>query len=440
MNTTARVAGLPQALTLMLVSTMPTMALAALVPVLPAFFEHFATVPNRETLVPMILTVPSLCVALFSAPIGAAADRWGRRPVLLLALLAFAVCGTLPMLFDELHAIIASRFVVGIAEAAVLTAGNALLGDYFAGTERQKWLGLQMSIGPFVGTGYLLAGGALGSWLWKGPFLIYLLGFVALALAWATLHEPARAARPAPDAATTARSTAAAPPSITTPPSTAAQSSTAAPATPFPWGLTALIVGVTLVVSIVYFLQAVQHGRIFAELGVSTPARISWIVSAASMGTVIGGYVFKRMRPLPVGTMLAIVFLGFGIGYVGVALAPNWMVGAPLDAVGQFAGGLAIPTLISWALARYPFEHRGRGMGFWGAAFFLGQFLNPPVMSAIAHGRLGFMQSTGVLGLACFALAAVAAWRGRVAARATAAPALAPSAAATAARPTAAPP
>ena len=391
----ARTAGLAQAITLMVVSTMPTMALAALVPVLPAFFEHFAAVPNKEQLVPMILTVPSLCVALFSAPIGAAADRWGRRPVLLLALLAFAVCGTLPLLFDDLHAIIASRVVVGVAEAAVLTVGNALLGDYFVGAERQKWLGLQMSIGPFVGTGYLLTGGALGTWLWKGPFLIYVLGIVALALALATLYEPAREAHPAAKAA--------------------------APATPFPWRLTALIVGVTLVVSVVYFLQAVQHGRIFAELGVSTPARISWIVSLASVGTVVGGYTFKQMRPRPVGTMLAIVFAGFGIGYVGVALAPDWKIGAPLDAVGQFAGGLAIPTLISWALSRYPQEHRGRGMGFWGAAFFLGQFFNPPVMTAIAHGRLSFMQSTGVLGLACFVLAAVAAWRGAVASRATAA-------------------
>jgi hypothetical protein len=214
-------------------------------------------------------------------------------------------------------------------------------------------------------------------------------------MALVTLHEPARAPRPAGTAAT--------------------------PATPFPWGITALIVSVTVLVSIVYFLQAVQHGRIFAELGVSTPARISWIVSAASVGTVIGGYTFKQMRPLPVGTMLAIVFAGFGIGYVGVALAPNWMVGAPLDAVGQFAGGIAIPTLISWALSHYPFEHRGRGMGFWGAAFFLGQFLNPPVMTAIAHGRLSFMQSTGVLGVACFVFAALAAWRGAVAPRATAA-------------------
>jgi len=82
---------------------------------LPAFFVHFAAAPHKELLVPMILTVPSLCVALFSAPIGAAADRWGRRRVLLLALLAFAVCGTLPMLFDTLPAIIASRVVVGLA-------------------------------------------------------------------------------------------------------------------------------------------------------------------------------------------------------------------------------------------------------------------------------------------------------------------------------------
>jgi len=389
---TPRSAGLAQALTLMAVSTMPTMALAALVPVLPVFFQHFATAPNKEWLVPMILTVPSLCVALFSAPLGAVADRWGRRPVLLLALLAFAVCGALPVLFDDLHAIVASRFVVGVAEAAILTVGNALLGDYFAGTERQKWLGLQMSIGPFVGTGYLLAGGALGSWLWKGPFLIYILGFVALALAVVTLYEPARDM----------------------------QEGSTATTRPFPWRLTALIVGVTLAVSVVYFLQAVQHGRIFAELGVDTPARISWIVSLASMGTVIGGYTFKQMRPRPVGTMLAIVFAGFGVAYVGVALAPDWIVGAPLDAVGQFAGGMAIPTLISWALARYPLEHRGRGMGFWGAAFFLGQFLNPPVMTAIAHGRLSFMQSTGTLGLVCLAFAAVAAWRGSVAARTTA--------------------
>jgi MFS family permease len=396
MTATTRPAGLAQALTLMVIGTMPTMALAALVPVLPALFEHFAAVPNREALVPMILTVPSLCVALFSAPLGAAADRWGRRPVLLLALLAFAVSGTLPLLFDDLHTIIASRFVVGVAEAAVLTVGNALLGDYFAGAERQKWLGLQMSIGPFVGTGYLLAGGALGSWLWKGPFLIYVLGFVALAMAWVTLHEPVRESR------------------------AATPGTGSAPATPFPWRLTALIVGVTLVVSIVYFLQAVQHGRIFAELGVSTPARISWIVSAASIGTVIGGFAFKQMRPRPVGTMLAIVFAGFGIGYVGVALAPSWIVGAPLDAVGQFAGGIAIPTLISWALSRYPLEHRGRGMGFWGAAFFLGQFLNPPVMTAIAHGRLDFLQSTGVLGAVCFVLAAIAAWHGTLTSRATA--------------------
>ena len=132
-------AGRAQGLSLIALGTLPTMAIAALVPVLPALFGHFKAVPNKELLVPMILTVPSLCVALFSSPIGAIADRWGRRPVLLLALVAFSVCGVLPMFFDSLYSIIASRVVVGIAEAAILTVGNALMGDYFDGEHRRQW-------------------------------------------------------------------------------------------------------------------------------------------------------------------------------------------------------------------------------------------------------------------------------------------------------------
>ena len=78
-----RAAGLAQALTLILVGLMPALALAGLVPDLPQLFQHFAAEPNRELLVPMIITVPSLCVALFSGFAGAIADRWGRRRLLL---------------------------------------------------------------------------------------------------------------------------------------------------------------------------------------------------------------------------------------------------------------------------------------------------------------------------------------------------------------------
>ena len=38
---------------------------------------------------------------------------------------------------------------------------------------------------------------------------------------------------------------------------------------------------------------------------------------------------------------------------------------------------MAVPTLIAWAQTKFGFEHRGRGMGLWTGAFFLGQFLSP---------------------------------------------------------------
>ncbi len=381
MGAPVREAGRAQAVSLIVLGTLPTMAIASLVPVLPALFAHFQSVPNKELLVPMVLTVPSLCVALFSSPIGAAADRWGRRTVLLLALLMFSVFGALPMLFDDLYSIIASRVAVGLAEAAILTVGNALMGDYFDGERRRHWLGVQMSIGPFVATSYILLGGQLGSWSWRGPFLMYLIGFLVLAVAVLYLYEPV--ARQPADAKPTVK-------------------------TPFPWSATFLVSGITLVVSIIYFLQAVQHGRIFADLGVDSPARIGMIVSLASMGTVVGGFTFKLLPPRPVAFLLAISFAAYGISYVGVGLSPNYWYGLVFDAVGQFGGGFVLPTLIMWALSKYGYEHRGRGMGVWAASFFLGQFLSPPVMTLIAHGELTFLASVAVLGGVCLVLAAAA--------------------------------
>jgi len=368
-----------------IMGSLPTLAIASLVPVLPALFARFKDAPHMEWLVPMILTVPSLCVALFSSGIGAAADRWGRRRILLLALVAFGVFGTAPMLFDDLHAIIASRFMVGIAEATILTVGNALMGDYFSGEDRKRWLGLQMSVGPIVSSGYILAGGMLGSISWRGPFALYLLGLLVLIPAARYLFEPAAVAR---DAST-------------------------GPAARFPWRATLLVSAVTIAVSIVYFVQAVQHGRIFGDLGVTTPGRISLIVTLASIGTVIGGYTYRRIRLRPVGRMLSLVFYCYGFSYVGIALSPGYVSGALFDSVGQFAGGFTVPLLIAWALTKYDQDYRGRGMGVWGACFFVGQFFSPPVLSLIAHGRWSFLSTVGIVGAGCLAAGAVAWFSGR---------------------------
>lgn len=371
-----RKAGRAQGIALMGILAMPTLALAALVPSLPQLFQQFSSVPNFQLLVPMIITVPSLCVALFSGFMGAIADRWGRRKLLLAALFAFALLGLAPMLFDSLVLIVASRVVVGLAEAAILTVGNALMGDYFEGEDRQKWLGYQNMFAPLIGSAILLSGGFLAGMHWRYPFLLYLSGFAVLAWVYCVCWEPGRAA--------TAESQ---------------------PATPFPWGVSMLVGGVTVLFSLVFFVQAVQHGRIFGDMGVASPERISVLATIASLGTVLGGYLFKRYAGFTVTRWMAIVLGFYGVSYIGVALAPNLLTGLPLDALGQVGGGLMLPVLVTWALQHYGYEHRGRGMGLWGGAFFLGQFLSPPLLTLIGSFGISFLGSVAVIGAVCLAAA-----------------------------------
>jgi predicted MFS family arabinose efflux permease len=165
---------------------------------------------------------------------------------------------------------------------------------------------------------------------------------------------------------------------------------------------------VTIGVAVVYFVQALQLGRIFAELGVSSPSRISIVVTIASIGIVIGGYFYRKIAARPLGQIFAVIFGAFAIGYVGLGLAPDYKTGLPFGVVAQIGNGIALPTLIAWALSQYDLEHRGRGMGVWGGCFFVGTFLSPPIVSLIGHYTNNFLATVAVIGAICAGVALIA--------------------------------
>lgn len=394
-----RRAGRAQALTLIGLAMLPALAIVSLVPNLPQLFEHFKYVPNHELWVPMVLTIPSLCIALFAPLTGLIADKWGRRPLLLVALVGFSFLGLLPMMLDNLYAIIASRFVVGIAEAAILTVCNALMGDYFAGEERQKWLGMQSTVGPVFASALILAGGALGTWSWRGPFALYSLGLVVLLFAALTLWEPTSCREPVQ-----------------------AQAIATLERVSFPWVAAAYVGAGTIGVAILYYVQAVQLGRIFAALGATNPMRNGIVITVASVGVVIGGWSYQRLARFSVRGMLGIILIAYGVGYLGLSQSSSYLMGLPFAVIAQYGNGLAIPTLINWALTKYGYEHRGRGMGLWGSCFFVSQFLSPPTVLAVQHFSGTFLKAVGVLGGVCLIIAAILMARGRASA-----PVVAPS-------------
>jgi MFS family permease len=95
------------------------------------------------------------------------------------------------------------------------------------------------------------------------------------------------------------------------------------------------------------------------------------------------------------------VFLAFidagmaGMGLVHDAKSMFWVL-----ILQQIGAGMAVPTLIAWAQRRLPFEHRGRGMGVWTSAFFLGQFSSPFLVNELKNTTGSVQGAFVVLGAA----------------------------------------
>lgn len=153
---------------LMLAALLPIMGTLTMLPVMPILFGHFAAQPHAQLLVPMIIILPAVSMALLAPLAGMVGDRLSRRRLLIAATGVYAVFGLLPVMLDDLHTILLARLVMGIADAFILTTANALIGDYFAGEARSKWLAVQSGMGSVLSTLIVLGAGLLGTLVGMG--------------------------------------------------------------------------------------------------------------------------------------------------------------------------------------------------------------------------------------------------------------------------------
>nr|GFC59050.1 hypothetical protein [Tanacetum cinerariifolium] len=83
-------------------------------------------------------------IAVLAPFAGMIVDRVGRKPLLLMAMLLYTVCGTLPLWLESLKAIVISRGGIGLAEAGIMTCCTTLMADYYQGGRRERLFALQM--------------------------------------------------------------------------------------------------------------------------------------------------------------------------------------------------------------------------------------------------------------------------------------------------------
>ncbi|MFV0133150.1 MFS transporter [Streptomyces sp. HMX87] len=376
------------AVLLMAGSCLPVLGAVLLAPVLPRMQEHFGAVPGNAALVPLVLTVPALSLALLAPFAGVVVDRLGRKRLLIAATVLYALFGTAPLWLDSLHAIVVSRVLVGVAEAAIMTCCTTLIGDYYTGRVRDRYLALQTMCAAASATVFFVLGGALGAAGWRAPFWLYAVGLL-LAPAMARLL-PAPAPAPAPAAWHEHGD----------------GERTRGGARPFPVRRMAGICLLTVFGAIVFYTVPVEMSYLLDDLGVASTGVIGLVTAIASAATVLGSALFTRLTDRP-RRRLPALFLLCGGGFLVMGTAdglPLLIAGAVLNCVGT---GLLLPSLLTLAMSRLDFADRGRGTGLWTAAFFLGEFVCPLVLLG-GKGALGDLASAvGALGLVTLLVAAV---------------------------------
>src|SRR5215210_1766138 len=377
--TTGRPAGLPQALVLLLASCLSVLGAVLLAPVLPRIQDAFADTPGVEALTPIVLTTPALVIGLTAMIAGRIVDRVGRKRLLVVSLVVYAVVGTAPLWLPSLQLIVVSRVLVGLTEAAIMTCCTTLLADYFHGSQREKYFGLQVVFTTVAATIFFGVGGALGAANWRTPFWLYVVS-LPLAVAAAKLIW-----QPAPRAQAAARTE---------------------KLPPLPWRQLRTPVLVTLLGGLVFYVLIVQLSFKLDSIGVESTATIGAASAIASLGTAVGAFLFGRLAKLGPAVLVPLAFALSGVGILGLGLASALPVVIASAVVTGFGNGLLLPSLLTWALSALGFEQRGRGTGVWTSALFIGQFVCPLVVLALT-GVIGTLGSALVV-LGVISLAAAA--------------------------------
>lgn len=171
--------------------TLDAMGVGLIMPVMPALLREVEGGSLAQAAIWGGIMSAAFAVMqfLFGPVIGALSDRWGRRPVLLISLLAMAADYVIMALAGSLWLLLAGRILGGITAATHSTA-NAYMADISAPHEKAQRFGLLMA---GFGVGFVLGpilGGLLAEYGTRAPFWAAgALAFANAALGFAVLQE-----------------------------------------------------------------------------------------------------------------------------------------------------------------------------------------------------------------------------------------------------------
>lgn len=347
-------------LTILLGGTCSVLAAIMISPALPGMAEAFAETPDADFLVRMVLTMPALFVALGALLIGPLLDRWGRKPVICLSLVLFALAGSVVFVLDSLFLILVSRALLGIAVAGIMSGFMALIMDYFEGQALDRFLGLNgasICLGGIVG---LIAAGLLADMGWRYPFLVHLIGLVILPGVIFTIREPEKAN---------------------------GCDSQVLDKPKIPWRALWPVCATAFSCTVLFFMLPANLPFYLLEHNDIEPSKIGL---ALALPTIIGfvfAILYSRIRArLSVHAIAGIIFITYCVTYLILSSSGAFVPVVCSLLIGGIGVGLLSPNNSGWLASVVNEDVRGKAVGLLTCSIFLGQFFSPIITQPFVQG------------------------------------------------------
>ena len=149
-----------------------SMGIGIIIPVMPALFADVTGTEKISDIAiwgGLLASTFALMQFIFGPILGALSDRYGRKPILLLALFVMAAYYLLMGFAQTLWLLFLGRLIGGITAATHATA-NSYMADIYSPEEKAARFGM---LGAGFGLGFVLGpliGGLLGEWGPRAPF------------------------------------------------------------------------------------------------------------------------------------------------------------------------------------------------------------------------------------------------------------------------------
>ncbi len=347
-------------ISLLLIAMLGIMSGITVVSSLPLIAHKFSNIEHIEFLSKLMLTIPSMMIAIFAPFAGYIVDKFGRLKPLYAGIVLFIIGGSSGFYLHDFYVILIGRALLGVAVALIMTSSTALIGDYFSEEVRHKFMakqGMAVALGGIV---FISLGGLLAQIHWSYPFAIYLIPILFFPLLLSSLYEPKKHLQLDEDLNVSTKL--------------------------FPVYLTAFFV------MVLFYMLPTQLPYLIVNILGGKPQTVGFVIATAMTFNALTAMQYARIKAkFSYIQIYMATFILFSTGLFIVSQAESiaelFFSTAPLG----MAFGLLLVNTNAWFLSKVPPHKRGKASGMLTSSFFLGQFSSPLLFEPIvlAYGIQG---------------------------------------------------